>query len=103
MSCWHRPSKTSEIHEVDLVGTISFTASAAFCICPSRDPDQQMKETLGSTIQLRALFQFIYVCTFSGRPQKALLGYIIMHLSDVRKIQLHYMMLSVDLHRKEIF
>jgi len=62
-----------------------------------------MKETLGSTIQLRALLQFTYAFRLSGRPQKTLLGYIIMHLPDVRKIQLHYMMLNIDLHRKEIF
>lgn len=39
ISFWHRSSKTSEILEVDLVGTISFTASAASCICPFRDKD----------------------------------------------------------------
>lgn len=50
-----------------------------------------MKETFGSTVQLRALLQFIYVCRPSGRPQKTLLGYIIMYPSGVRKIQLHYM------------
>lgn len=41
---------------------------------------------------------------FSDRPWKALLGYIIItYLSDVKKIQLHEVVLSLNLHRKETF
>ena len=39
ISFWQNPSKTSELHEADLVGTISFTNSASFHICPPRDKD----------------------------------------------------------------
>lgn len=54
-----------------------------------------MKKHLVAQLSL-ALFLLLYVYRFSGRLWKALLGCIIKHLSDVRKIQLHNIMLTVE-------
>lgn len=61
-----------------------------------------MKKHLVAQLSL-ALYMLLYVYRFSVRLWKALLGCIIKHLSDVRKIQLHDIMLTVDHHRKKTF